>query len=514
MKTFLYYFKTSILSLKQQSDVILFHKRKKLIFFFGLIFIFLFQLIHVFKPSVPEEYSRTDASGFSHDYAENFIYFYYYLNLFPISTSYTPLTYSKEGAQQNIKEHGDSLLMEYKHWSRLGENARILLYLPNAYLKGSPKNPSIIPFNVIVFTTSLLIVYCAFWYYGLPLLGFFIALFFGSSPFLLYETYARNNIFALLAVNTLIILAINLPFFKMLPQKKHIWYLPVLSGTIIATAIHIRGENLVLLISCLFIYLTVSNFKIVLRLLLCVLCILSFVTVKIMWQKYFDQKFNEAHSIVSKAGGNPYNGDRYTSHTFWHPVFCGLGDYDTKYNYKWDDRVAYRYALPVLKEKYNMDLAYSGDYGLNEYYDSQKKYYKKLELFNEYDEVVKEKVLTDISNDPLWYLQILSKRIISVFKDTTPVWFKLWKIELKLPINGLFVIPFIFLFWSWKKWFELKLLLFSFPLAVTSIVIYSKGNTTFNSCFHLFFAALVAAWIVEFIFVRIKQRKKLSNTHA
>ena len=26
-------------------------------------------------------------------------------------------------------------------------------------------------------------------------------------------------------------------------------------------------------------------------------------------------------------------------HAFWYPVFCGLGDFDTKYGYEWNDRV-------------------------------------------------------------------------------------------------------------------------------------------------------------------------------
>lgn len=512
MQHLLNYFRSGILSLNLQNAFILSHKKRKLIFIAGLAGIILWQLIYVFKPCIKEDYRRKETTGFAHENARHFFYFYYYLDLFPVATSAAPLTYSKEGALNTLQEHGNSLVMEWNHWSRLGENARILLYLPKAYITGSAKYPSIMPFSAIAFILSLVLVYCAFWKHGQPLLGFFIVLFLGSNPFLLYETYARPNIFALLAVNTLLILAINLPFFKKTPVvKKNIWLLPVISGGILGTAVHIRGENSMVLVSCLFIYLTISNFKMVHKLGLCLVCLLSFATVVTILQNYFDKKFKEAHSIVSNAGGHPYNGHRGSSHSVWHPVFCGLGDYDTKYGYKWTDQTAYNYALPILKEKHNLSLAYSGGYILNEYYDAKKKYYKKIELFKEYDEVIKNKVITDISNDPLWYLEILAKRVIAVFTNTSPVWLKLGKIEVPLPINGLLVIPFIILLFVWKKWFELRLLLFSFPLAITSILIYSKGNTTYNSCFHLFFAALLAAWIAEFVFSQINQHKNHGN---
>lgn len=511
MKAIIDYYKSTIINLEKQNEFFLLHKRKKIFFFIGLVFIIFSQVYFFYKIDVSVEYSRKDASGFSHDYGKEFIYFYYYLDLFPLTTSYSPIIYSREGALNNIREHGDSLLMEYGHWSRLGENVKILLYLPHAYINGSPSNPSIIPFNRIIFIMSLLAVYLAFWKFGFPLLGFCISILIGSNPFLLFETYGRENIFALMAVTTLFLLSLNFVFFKNPKKNIYMWILPILSGIIIATAAHIRAENSVLMISCLFVYFTIINFNKAHKFLLSVVLILSFISTKAIWQNYFDYKFQESYSLVKKAGGNTYDGHRYNSHTIWHPLFCGLGDYDTKYNYKWDDRVAYNYALPILKDKYDLNLDYSGGYGLNEYYDSEKKYYKKIELFNEYDEVIKDKVLTDISNDPIWYIEIIGKRIISVFKDTSPVWLKLASIELKLPINGLWVIPFIILFLLWKKWFELKLLVFSFPLATTSILFYSGGDNTFNSIFHLFFVALLLSWIVELFFIKFKNKPNLKD---
>ena len=66
-------------------------------------------------------------------------------------------------------------------------------------------------------------------------------------------------------------------------------------------------------------------------------------------KNYFDNNFNETYSLVKKNNGHVYDGGRISGHMLWHPIFCGLGDFDKKYGYKWNDRLAYEYAIPVLK---------------------------------------------------------------------------------------------------------------------------------------------------------------------
>lgn len=507
LKQFIHYFSETVTELKYQNKYFTHHPRKRLFFAGGIVFIILWQWLFFIQPNtVSPDYGRKDASGFTHEYAQHFIYFYYYLNLFPVTTTYEPLEYSEQGAKRNLEEYGDSLLMEWKHWARLGDNARIFLYLPNAYIKGSPENPSIIPFNAIFFIISLLSVFVSFWYLGFPLLGFIIVLIFGSNPFLLYETYGNENIFGLMIATTLIIMSIHLHLFVRNSRLPITWLLPVISGVIIATMANVRSETSIIIASCLFVYLTIPQCNFLKKIALCLLLLLSFTTITKMWQSYFDRKFEEAYQVVESKGGNPYNGERIKTHTFWHPVYCGLGDFDTKYGYEWNDRKAYKYALPILKEKYNMDFAYADDLGLAEYYDTQKKYYKKIESYPEYETIIKEKVLSDIKKDPLWYAEILAKRIRYIFTKTSPVWLSFSKYHIHIPFSGLLIIPFVVFLFLKKKWFQLKLLLFPFPLAATSIIIFAKKNTTYNSCFHLLLIALLFAWIIEFILEKKKAR--------
>ena len=137
-------FSDNIIDLTHQEKLFLSLKNKFLILFIFIVFVISWQSLFILNRGVASaDYGRKDASGFSHNFAKHFTYFYYYLGLFPVATTYQPLNYSLEGAKNNLEQHGDSLLMEWGHWSRLGENTRIMLYLPDAWINGSPENPSI-----------------------------------------------------------------------------------------------------------------------------------------------------------------------------------------------------------------------------------------------------------------------------------------------------------------------------------------------------------------------------------
>jgi hypothetical protein len=178
-------------------------------------------------------------------------------------------------------------------------------------------------------------------------------------------------------------------------------------------------------------------------------------------------------------------------------VFCGLGDFDKKYGYKWDDIVAYRYGLKEMQEKYNIQLSYSGKYGLDEYYDEDSLYYKKLEEFDKYNEVIKEKVLTDVKSDIGWYAEIIVKRMERIFNRTLPFHGAGW----------LFFPVILILFWR-KEWPFIHIILASFALSLTPLIIFSKGNSTYNSVFPVFCTAMILYWITRSLI-----NKKRIKTH-
>ncbi len=442
---------------------------------------------------------RYDASGFSHGNARHFFYFQYYKNLFPIAIIGNK-EYSKEGAGKLLKEKGHNAIMEYQHWTRLGENVKIWAYYPSAIFKGSSEKPTLKGFNTLVFIITLIVCFIGFYLVKKPLLGILLVLFVNLTPYFHYEVYNRENIFALLACTFLISLSLNIIYIFGKPSKKYlILLLAILSGIIIGFFSEMRAEIKVILVSVILIYTFSKNLTWVYKFIGIILLFLSFTSTKSAIRNHFDRKFEEAKKVVANVGGHVYNGDRIYEHKLWHPIFCGLGDFGKDKGYIWDDVVAYRYAIPVLKERYGMDLQYSGKYHLDQYYDSAKMYYVKTDEIEEYEEVIRDKVLGDIKSDPLWYAGVLIKRAGLVLVNNIPFNF-----------IGLFLAPLIILLIIFKKFNYLTLLISTFPLSATPILIYAHRGTPFNSFFPYIVLLVLVMLIIEFIAIK-NANKQINN---
>lgn len=504
------FLKEDLFSLKIQNQIFSKGKVKYIFLVAGIVFIFLWQKnFWDYKQDLSSQYSRNCVTGFNHYWGQKFFYFYYYLDYFPLTTSIEKLEYSRLGAENQLKEHGDSLLMEWNHWSRYGEPNRINMYLPNAWKTGSAENPSIKLTNLIVLFSSLIFLFFAFFIIGYPLLGAMIILILGSNPFILYEHYNNENILGLIVSITILILAFNYLFFSN-EKKKLFHYLipPLISGIIIGFFSTVRSEIISVVACTILIYCFASKVNWKIKLGLITILILSFFLTQILITKHFENKFQETKLMVKKHDGVPFDGMRVNTHPFWHPVFVGLGDFDTKYGFKLHDTVAYKYALPILKEKYHLSFHMKGKYTLQEYYDDKNKYYKKLEEYPQYEAVMKDKVISTIKSDPLWYLNILAKRINLVFADTSPIQIKIGHHAFSLSILNLFFIPVLLLLIWLRQWFYVRLLVFSLPLAASSIIMFATENSTFNSIFHLIFAGIVLSWLIELVLFLLDKKFK------
>lgn len=462
---------------------------------FGIASILILHLgLAINGPNYKGLQKRELTSGFVHDFGKHFLYYFYYQGLFPVATLEEDKEFSKAGSQQLAEERGESLIMEFRHWSRMGENARIFAYLPDAMARGSAEKPTMKLFNALIFVGGLISLFVALYRLGYLLLAALLIVIFSLTPFYLYEVYHNKNIFGLLASVFLLILGLNMRFLFNEVKKAHYFILPVISGLIIGFFSEIRGEIKVVLISATFIYLFASKLKSHHKVVLILLLLISNIGMQRGIRYYFDVKFKMAAEFVENHGGHVYTGPRMTAHSFWHPVFCGLGDFDKKYGYKWDDVVAYNYGLNIMEKEHGIVLAYSGKYGLDEYYDEDSLYYKKLEEFKEYDKIVKHKVISDIKNDKLWYVGILLKRIERVFNRT-------------LPFNraGWLFIPVFILLILAKEWQFVYILIASLPLALTPIMIFAKGNATYNSVFPIFALAMIWMWIIRLVMIQSHQ---------
>jgi len=440
--------------------------------------------------------SREKTTGLSHDKAQHFFYFFYYTGNFPLTSLNKKLKFSKDDAINEINNNGNNLIMEYGHWSRLGENLRIITYYPNAIIRGSPENPSVKLFNSIFFVLGLILVFIAFVKINKALLGSIIVAIVNMTPFFIYEIYQNQNILALLTSGFLIVLALNL---KLIFAKKVSIYkliiISILSGIVVGFTSEIRGETIIIIGSTLLIYLLSKSLKWYLKIIPIVLVIIAMFFTKTEIKNYFNNNFEQTYQLVKEHNGHVYNGKRNNAHIFWHPIYCGLGDFDKKYGYKWSDRVAFEYSIPILKEKYNLDFKYNkGDLFLDEYYDKDKLYYKKFDDFVEYEEIMKDKVLSDIKSDPLWYANILVKRFVRILTITLPI-----------PLIGWISLLLIFILFRIKQWNYLKFIIISLPLSFTPFVIYSGDGTTYNSFFPIITISIIIYWLITY---KIKSTKR------
>ena len=439
-----------------------------------------------FKPGVQ---ARRDAVGLSYDKAHRFVYFYYYGAYFPLATQRKNLSYNLDSAKAEINERGDKLIMEYMHWSRLGESARIWAFMPDALVRGSPEQPSVKLFNSIVFVFSMLLLFMGFWRQKWAFFGLLLVLFINTTPYFWYEVYSRENLFSLLASGFFICLGLNVSVLNVGRKLifKH-FLLAGCSGLILGLLSEFRNELSILILALWLIYLLGRNTSIQRKALFLVVITLFYAGAKKTIRSYFEAKFQESYSLVVKAGGHPYTGERISGHKTWHAVYCGLGDFDTKYGHKWDDRLAYKYAVPILNERYKLGIKYSGRYHTDNYYDKARLYYIKFDEIEEYESIIKEKVLMEISSDPLWFGGILLKRIAKVLTVTIPFHNVGWIIFLLLPM--------LFIF---RRWLFIKLLVISLPLSATPIIVYSGRGATYNSLFAYFVIVISVLFLLELI---------------
>ena len=431
--------------------------------------------------------ARRDASGFSSDKAPKFHYFHYYLGLFPLSTLNEDLEYSKAGAMREIEERGQDLTMEYQHWSRLGENARIFAYLPGAWLKGSAVSPSIRLFNGLWFTAALLALYLGFFRAGRPLFALVLLSVVATTPFYWYEVYSRENIFGLIGSLFFLILGVHAP--SLVGRTPSWWagvFTAVLSGFLIALCAEVRNETIAVMFSLVSILLLAPRVPWLQRGATILFALLAFYFGRASIQGHFDRQWERTAALVEAHDGHVYTGPRISGHRVWHPIFCGLGDFGADKGYAWNDRVAYAYAVPLLEREFGIRVNWTGGFGTNDFYDEAGLYYVKFDEIPEYEEIVKRKVVTDVSADPGWYLTILLQRIGRILTDTLP-----------FPYAGWTLVPLSWYLVSHRAWFELRTLIVSLPLSITPFVIYSGEGATYNSVFPILAVAIILVYLLS-----------------
>ncbi len=524
---------SSFLSLERQSHLLEGRRARLITLIAGCILIPIWQLGFFSAGDALSSRYRVQASTGVLTQAR-FVYFLYYLGLYPVATEKDDVAYSRSGARDVIAHHGDTLLTEWQHSYRSGSLGTTLLYLPGALLKGSARDPSVRPANAIAFTLALAALFVAFWHVRQPILGIILVLFLGSNPFQLHEVYARENAFGAPITTAIFLLALHLPLLaersvatsvSLVEEGRkrdarghrerkawpyYLWAAPAAAGILLATAKQIRPEPLILIFSPIACYLILAKARWLVRGGLVAVLIVSYAASTWAWSAWFDAKLAQANRVVAAAGGHVYNGPRSHSHLFWHPIWCGLGDFGSDRGYKWDDMAAADYALPILEAKYGVKVPKVPRERVlfrGAFWDPAGRYYVMPYELPHYEEVVRDKVLHDIVRDPFWYLAILAQRAWRILAQTTPPSIAVGAASLPIPMHGILLIPVLVLLAARRAWMPLKLVCFLLPLSLPALLIFSGQGMCLYSCYHLVVAALIAAWLLEALLWRTERRR-------
>jgi hypothetical protein len=439
-----------------------------------------------------------------------FTYFYYYLGLYPLSNSVKPTVFGRQGAEDLIQQHGSTLIMEESNSIRWGDHGRIWLYWLEAVRKGRYREDlSLLPSQQVFWTLSLILLWSVCWWLHVPVLGLFLVIFLGSNPLSIHELYVRENAFGLPGAIAVFVLALHFPWIIKTKESLPFYLLAgvaIITAVLLGTVRQIRLENALIAISALTLYTFLRSYSKRQRVVVVGLFLLMFGLTMKGWEAYFERKFNQATDVVKAHGGVPYNGpvDRY--HMFWHPIWCGLGDFDRKYGYVWSDNEGARFAEPFLK-KYIEEHPDEFPEEEGVCHDKDCRYVRTIFDFNQYRTIIRDKVLHDIRKDPLWYAGILARRAKRILFESTPVRASIGSGVLTLPYHGL-MLPFLMGFLIYvRKWRWLGWVLFTRPLALPAFAVFSGRGNVYLPIFPQITAALLCAWIVEAVWAWRKHER-------
>ncbi|MGA3067756.1 MAG: hypothetical protein ABSF29_13010 [Tepidisphaeraceae bacterium] len=423
---------------------------------------------------------------------------YYYYGVFPVCSIAEPPP-SKPQADIFIRDHANQLAMDLNlpcSMIRHGDFGRLWLLLPSVYLTGDPVVPSVVRLDQTLFIAALLCILWSFWREQKFLLGILIILLVGSDPFQ-QDQLAQENIFSLPITFALFTLAANLPLITgRLAPKKSAFLIAAASAVFLATARDIRAEAAMAIAALPIIYLTIPDTPWLRRLALIATLTASYLLTSFAWTKFWNYKIEQATQWVAAHGGHPYDGYRTPHHTLWHVLWEGLGDFDHKFSYAWDDKRAFTYAAPILRSQYHLNITYTAGYHSDQTYPPDHYYWISPEDLPQYTDLMRAKVLHDITHHPLWYAGILDNRFWAILGQAVPARLALGPVVLETHYLTYFTpLAWPLLIWR-RKWQDLKIILISLTLSLTPLFVYTGQGTTYWGIFHLVTLAVITNWAI------------------
>ena len=439
-----------------------------------------------------------------------FVFFLRHLNLYPLATRDPIKADTQEEARRILQTRPQSLVMDENYTFRSGDRGRTLLFLVDSFLRAQTQRLSVRPATVLAWLLALSALLVTFSRAGAPVLGTCLVIALGSNIAATHEIYGAEtryggaNIFgwAFIGLAALLALHGDLLLGTGRRLRRWVWLVPVVSGVIVASIRTVRSEPTPLLASCVLVYSMQRWLPWSKRLLLGLLLAASFFLGTSCWDRFFRFEFDRVVATLERVGGTPYPGPYMRYHELWHPIWCGLGDFDRTHGYVWDDRAAYAYAIPIMRDEYHVDIPrpdVSASFIKGDSWDGKGLYPKLFSELPHYTEVIRDKVLADIRTDPEWYLTILAQRLHRVLFENAPAQVAWGSHRWRLPAaaGGWLLLGALVAFACLRDWTATALISFTLPLWAAPLFVYSdRGMASYASVSHSVAAAVIAARVV------------------
>jgi hypothetical protein len=450
-------------------------------------FICILSLVNLFAPSMDNlQYKRSDATGYKL-YQASVLYYYYdtigYFPLFSVEKSrrFEQITFSETNAENSLNGNPLQLRTEIGHFVRFGELARIWALWPSRQFENKPSDLTLQPFNVILFSSTLILLFAGMALsFGLAT-AFLSVAFLSSSPFLISELFLKNNTLGLLALTLVLVASIALIVRKV---QNYYWSvsLTIFASLVVGFLSEIRGEVILAFAPVVLYWLLLDAGKPLLRCVAIIVCCATLFVSKYGIVAHFDRLQLSANQMVLGKGGVPFEGGATVRHPIWHPILAGLGDFDSKYDFEWRDAVIFKKVMgdtPEIRSIIKRKTFYDPDTQF---------YYKRVETLPEYNSKARDLFFETVVKDPIWYLGILTKRVGHILYNTSPVKLNLAVFNVSLHYGIICLILLVFGFYKIRNlaWLipdklSVFMLLSTGVASLQPLFIYSGRGVTFAS---------------------------------
>jgi hypothetical protein len=429
---------------------------------------------------------KIDGSVTIHD-PTRYDYGFYYWGIIP---AFTPVVsdrrkdaslYSREVADRILVRNGETLRMQH-HALLCGERTVKIMTYPLALARGGPLGVTHVPVLGGTYLFGLILLTFALWRYAPFPLCVFLPLVLSSSRFVLGDIYGRGMLHTppILAVVYAAALLAPVIFNRRIGLGSLLLRFFALSAVMVFL-MNLRSDALPALGGAVLLLLLHRRSSVRRRVLSAAALVLIYAGVSGAFDAWWDFKREQAARVVESVGGEQFRGVTVLSHPVWETLLGGACDFDKKYGTRWDDNFALRIGKRRMAER-------------GQKFDPAIPYYV---MDPQYQTAVRDVFFEYLRRDPIWYLDILVRRIGRILWENEPPALDLVFRRLTFPVSPLPWVAALGVLALFRAGGYLRLVLLFLTTMTVPFLISTYINRQLLSIAHLVLAAILLTMVAR-----------------